>query len=180
METVSQALYDDKQIEITYMATSSKSRKSATYSVTPYALLYRDTVTELVGRIEPEKIIRRWVMHRIKNANVLEARAVIPRVFNLDDYVEKDLAYPFSGDKIKLVAWFHEDAINHVMETKLSRDQDIKHVKDGVIITATVRETIELKWWLLGLGERVEVIGPKGFRANIKDAILGMAENYKL
>ena len=179
METVSQALYDDKQIEITYRATSSRSRKYKTYSVTPYALLYRHTVTELVGRIEPDEEIRRWAMHRIKDASVLDSRAVIPRGFNLDDYVERNLAYPFSGDKITLKAWFREDAINHVMETKLSSDQVIKHVKDGVNVTATVRETVELKWWLLGLGERVKVIGPKGLRENIKNTILGMAENYK-
>ena len=65
------------------------------------------------------------------------------------------------------------------METKLSSDQVIKHVKDGVNVTATIRETVELKWWLLGLGDRVKVIGPKGLRENIKNTILGMAENYK-
>ena len=40
-----------------------------------------------------------------------------------------------------LALWFREDAINHVMETKLSSGQVIKHVKDGANVTATVRET---------------------------------------
>jgi predicted DNA-binding transcriptional regulator YafY len=33
-----------------------------------------------------------------------------------------------------------------------------------VRLSATVADTAELRWWLLGFGEGVEVIGPKSLR----------------
>ena len=180
METVSEALYEEKRIEITYMAASSKSVASKTYTVIPYAMLHRGTVTELIGRIETDKKIRRWMMHRITKASMTENTAIIPRDFDLDDFVIKQLAYPYSGDDIVLKIWIRHDGINHVTETPLSKDQVIRKIKDGVIVTATVQETVELKWWLLGLGERVKVIKPTSLRADMKRTIIEMAANYKL
>jgi predicted DNA-binding transcriptional regulator YafY len=178
-DTVTQALYEDKQIEMTYLAGSSDSGKPKTYAVHPYALLHRDTITELIGRMDNRSEILRWSLHRIEAASILNAKSIIPSNFDLDNYIERDLAHPLSGQLIKFKAWVSKKGQAHVLETRLSEDQKIEYVEDGLIISATVRETIELKWWLLGLGERVEVLTPASLRNEIKETLQAAAKLYK-
>ena len=180
-DTVTQALYDDKQLEVTYMAASSKSGTPNTYSIHPYGLLHRDSTTELVGKIVNDNKTRRWPLHRMQTARALNNKSVIPRNFDLDEYIKTDLAHPLSGNLITFQAWIKKDsqAFNHVLETQLSADQKIKYVKDGLIVTATVNETIELKWWVLGLGERIKVLKPKSLQNNIKDTVVNAAKLYR-
>lgn len=178
-DTVSRALYDDKQLELTYMAASNRSGKPSQYAVHPYALLHRGTITELVGKIDGDKKVRRWLLHRVKAATVLEAPSVIPGSFDLESYVQRELAMPFSGEDILFKAWVRSDAVNHVTETMLDEAQKIESVDDGVIVTARLRETVELKWWILGLGERIEVLKPQSLRDHIAQTVKAMAKRYK-
>ena len=56
-------------------------------------------------------------------------------------------------------------APNHLTESPLSHDQTIESEIDGQVqITATVKKTRQLKWWLLGFGAQVEVVKPKRLR----------------
>jgi predicted DNA-binding transcriptional regulator YafY len=104
---------------------------------------------------------------------------VRPRGFNLDQYIRKELGYPLSGNEIKLKAWIHKDASQHVLYTKLSDDQEIDYKDNGLIVTATVRETVELKWWLLGLGKRIEVLEPASLRNVMKSTLQEAAKLYR-
>lgn len=180
-DKVTQALYDDKQLEVTYMAASSETGSPKTYAIHPYALLHRDTTTELVGKIDKDDTIRHWPLHRMQTAKVLSIKSTTPKSFNLNKYIESKLAQPLSGDVIKFKAWIKKDgyAFNHVLETSLSTDQTIEYVEDGLIVTATVNETAELKWWILGLGDRIKVLEPVGLQTNIKSTIKNSAKLYK-
>ena len=180
-DTVTQALYDDKQLEVTYMAASSKTGTPKTYSIHPYALLHRDSTTELVGKIDMDDITRHWPLHRMHIAKVLDSKSVTPRSFDLDEYIKSALAHPLSGDQITFRAWIKKDsqAFNHVLETRLSRDQVIEYVDDGLIITATLHETAELKWWILGMADRIKVLNPAGLKNNIKNTIKNTSKLYK-
>ncbi len=122
----------------------------------------------------------RLLLQRVRKADVIDEPCVVPEGFNLDDYIEGPaLAYPLSGRSIRFKAWFNPDAAVHVRETPLSDDQKLKQAKDGTIIEASLRETIELKWWLLGLGERVKVLGPKSLRDEMKKTAEAMANQYR-
>ncbi len=58
----------------------------------------------------------------------------------------------------------------HLHEARLSEDQTIEPEGNGdrSRVTATVRDTARLKWWLLGLGAGVEVLGP----SNLREAVI--------
>ena len=180
-DTVTQALFDDKQIEVTYIAPSNEKGSPNTYSIHPYALIHRDATTELIGKIDNDVKVRRWPLHRMQTARILGKNSVIPRSFVLDEFIESQLAHPLSGKQIALKLWISMDGFGraHVLETRLSEDQQIEPVDDGLIVTATVYETIELKWWLLGLGERVEVLEPINLRNNIKNTLQKAVELYE-
>ena len=64
---------------------------------------------------------------------------------------------------IELEALFDTDAAFHLRETRLSTDQVLTDQPDGrVLVKARVRDTGELRWWLLGFGNAVEVLRPEG------------------
>lgn len=179
LETVSQALLDEKQIEMSYRPVSQQATGTKSYPVHPYALIQRDGLVELVGRIDGDNKTRRWALHRAKSIQQLDAPSNVPRYFNIDQFIQKDLGFPESGEEISLEIWIHESAKNHVLETKLSKDQQISEATDGLIVKATVNETVELKWWLRGLGDRVKVMKPAGLREEMKAMICRMAELYQ-
>jgi predicted DNA-binding transcriptional regulator YafY len=179
-ETVSNALYDDKQLSITYLAASSKQGKPNTYDIHPYGLLHDGIKTTLIGKITNDKKIRPFHLHRIHNVEILSARSVIPKDFDLDSHVKTETAFPLDGKEIELKAKIHKLDKNHVIETLLSSDQTIENLEDGsIIVTATVIQTITLKRWILGFGEFIEILEPSDLRKKIKKSLLEASVFYK-
>ncbi len=85
-----------------------------------------------------------------------------------------------SGKKIKLRAVFSKAAALHLTESKLSADQKITRKKEGgVLIEATIADTAELRWWLLGFGSAVEVLGPSSLRKEFAAQSEEMHDIYK-
>ncbi len=179
-DAITSALYEEQQVELRYLAASSQTGEPLSYAVHPYALLHRDTTTELVGRIEGDSTIRRWVLHRIQQARVLDLSTICPPDFDLDAYLHRTLAYPLSGEEITLRAWIADDllALNHVRETRLSTDQILERSTDGWMLTARLRESIELKWWILGLGERIRILEPESLREDIHRTLTAASRLY--
>jgi predicted DNA-binding transcriptional regulator YafY len=66
---------------------------------------------------------------------------------------------------IRLDARFTAAAANHLHETPLAEDQRIGDEADGrVRVRATVADTPQLRWWLLGFGDAVTVQAPAELR----------------
>ena len=181
IEAITQALYEERQLDVEYQSVqAARTGETKKYLIHPYGILYRDSVIELIGRksTDDKRAIKRWMLHRFIKADMLIEGSTIPPAFNIDEYIKSQLAFPFSGDEIQFKAWFHEYALNNVRETHLGDDQTIEEIEGGAIVTATVRDTNELKQWILGQGERVCVIEPEGLRTEIQEGILATARKY--
>ena len=58
----------------------------------------------------------------------------------------------------------------HSHETPLSDDQTIEGIDvEHVLVTASVRDTAQIEWWLLGFGEGVTVQDPSTLRERIAE-----------
>jgi predicted DNA-binding transcriptional regulator YafY len=123
--------------------------------------------------------IRMLAMHRVKSAEMLEDPANLPNGFDLDDYISSG-AFGFGGkETISLEAVFTNPSGNHLYETRLSTDQVITPLDhDRLKVTATVVNTEQLRWWLLGFGERVEVLAPLELRESIAQTATALANLY--
>ena len=67
----------------------------------------------------------------------------------------------------------------HLHETPLSADQKITPIDDArEKVVATVLDTPQLCWWLLGFGENVEVLKPAKLREELSTTAKAMAEMY--
>ncbi len=171
------ALLRDRCLAIIYNPRGQEGEKE--YEINPLGLVLKDGLIYLVCSMWDYPDIRLLTLHRMLKAEVMDKPVSIPDRFNLDAYIasgELDFAI---GGTIKLKALFSRDAAFHLAERPLSDDQTIAEQKDGrMLVTATVQDTSELRWWLLGFGDQVEVLSPAELRDEFTHVARSMLSQY--
>ena len=174
---VTEGLLRDRKLAITYRNRNSARARDAV--VNPLALIQRGPLLYLAVTFEGYEDVRMLVLHRISRAEVSSDRPTRPAGFDLDQKIGEGRFDFGAGKSIGLVALFEEEATIHLAESPLSRDQVLEPVSDGwVKVSATVSDTPQLFWWLLGFGGRVEVLEPKNLRRRMVIAAEHMAVRY--
>jgi predicted DNA-binding transcriptional regulator YafY len=180
---VYEALLRDKKLYITYKKSGADEAKK--YEVNPLGIVERGQVIYVVCTIAEYQEPRQLVLHRIVKAEMLDEPSKRPEGFELSSYIEQ--AFGFGGNKpIKLEVIFRQTnfthPIDHLRETPLSADQKITQhsiEENSFKLTATVIDSLQLRWWLMGFGEGVEVLGPPVLREAISKTVNGMARFYQ-
>ena len=181
IEAVHSALLSGQQLEISYA--SREQDETKTYPVHPLGIVQRGAVTYLVATLYQYTDIRLLAVHRIQSAHILDQAAKAPKKFDLAQYIRQGaFGFDESGE-IKLAARFTSPAAEHLRETPLSPDQQIKPDRPGwVRLQATVPDTAQLRWWLLGFGDQVEVLKPSALRkefVNMSQSLHGIYHPYR-
>lgn len=172
---VTKALLLDRQLKITYIA---RGKEANQYKIHPLALVQRGAITYLIVRINDFEDTRLLALHRIYEAEILDESAEKPEKFNIDtEIINGRLGYG-NGRLIKLIAKFTSEAGDHLYETPLSSDQTILKENEALVISATVADTPQLTWWLLGFGAAVEVLKPIELRSMIAEMLSNGAKKY--
>jgi predicted DNA-binding transcriptional regulator YafY len=172
------ALLDERQVMIRYQQRHTAAPKE--YLVHPLGVVTRDTVIYLVCTMWNFTDVRQLALHRMQSAAVLDEPSRRPDGFSLDGYIAAGaFGYPESGETLLLDARFTVEAAAHLAESPLSDDQRITADGDGMVrVSATVLDTKELRWWLLGFGDQVTVFGPPALRERMRATASGMAASY--
>jgi predicted DNA-binding transcriptional regulator YafY len=164
-DVVYTALLEKKRFEVIYRA---RARENAVeYLVNPLGLVIKEGITYMVCSLWDYKDLKQLALHRMQSATLTDTPAVRHRGFDLDTYIDQDsgFAYPVSINRLKLKIRMENVAAFHLYESKLSKDQQIKKLNENEVqLTATVADCSEIRWWLLGFGDQVEVLGPKKLR----------------
>jgi predicted DNA-binding transcriptional regulator YafY len=155
------ALLGGKRFTAEYRSRAAETDEIKSYEVNPLGLVARGTLLYLVCTLWNYQDIRQLALHRVVSATLSEKTVSKPNGFDLDRYIEQgEFQYPV-GPMIRLKAKFARAAAAHLYETPLSEDQTIENLDaDHVIVTATVRDTEQLEWWLRGFGKLVDVVEP--------------------
>lgn len=176
---VYQALLDEKRFTAEYTPRGTDADSNKSYEVNPLGIVVRGNLVYLVCTLWDYQDIRQLALHRIKRAEMIDKPVTqLPR-FDLDEYIKQgEFQYPV-GSMIKLKAIFDREAASHLYETPLSEDQVIEDVDAGrVVVTATVQDTQQLMWWLLGFGEEVVVVDPKNLSSRLESTLRFAHEKY--
>lgn len=163
---ISEAVLHERQVEIEYRKRGETN--TVTYRIHPLALVQRGALLYIYCRLFDYDDLRTLAMHRIQAAKLLDEASVYPEDFSMDDSVEAGVWGFGAGNKITVELIFAASSSEHLLETPLSLDQQVEELPDGKRrITATVADTPQLRWWLLGFGVGVEVIGSPELRAEL-------------
>jgi len=92
---------------------------------------------------------------------------------------QQQFSYPTSQTPIKLKVLFEKNIAHHLAETPLSHDQKLTVFDENqVLLEATISETLELKWWLQGFGDNIEILEPTELRDKFKRVAVNLASIY--
>jgi len=164
LEAVQEALMNNEQIDADYQ--SMQSDKPSPTRLHPLGMVNRGPVSYLVATAWKYDEVLLYAMHRISRAERTYEACRRPKNFNLDEYIDSGALQFGSGKEIRLKAQVSEDLGRILSESPLSEDQVLK----GGKLTATVRDTWQLHWWILSQSDSIKVESPAVLRnAIVKD-----------
>jgi len=179
VEVVYNALLDSLQFEADYQAVGAKPEH---YIFNPLGLVYREGVTYLVATRKGSNDIPLFALHRMKNPLRSERPLHEPEGFDLRRYIEDERQFDWPvGRNIKLKLRLGPGVQPFFEERPLSHNQQVKRTKanQGAHLTATVQDTMALRWWLMSFGSSVEVLAPKSVRQAMAESLDNAARQYK-
>lgn len=177
-QTVYEALLADRQLEIKYIKRGKKTPFE--YRIHPVATVQRGHVSYLYCRFAEYEDLRTLAVHRIQSATMLDEASTVPANFSIDTVIETGKFGFCTKGMITLEAILYKGESDILFETPLSRDQTLTEQEDGTIkLIATVPHTLQLEWWLLGLGDGIEVIQPAVLREQMAETIDKMHARYR-
>lgn len=180
MEVVNEALLRNQRFKGFYKRQGKEGRE---HVVSPLGLVFNDPVVYVVGICGDHTDAVLMALHRFTTAELLETPVTRPEKFDLQGYIDSgSLGFAVEpGATIRLAALFTRSAGAHLWESKLSSDQTISDDRDGwVRIEATVADTDQLRWWLLGFGEQAEVLSPESLRGELMAKFRDVSRLYSL
>jgi len=178
-KVIYEALLNDTKVRALYR--KRYATESSEYIISPLGLVSRNAVHYLVCAVEHAPgSIRYLPLHRFTKATDLGQAIEIPEGFSLDEFLEKNsLGFLRSVEPVNLEVIFSTHAAYHLSETPLNKTQSITKTRDGrVRIKATVADTSELRFWILGFGSSVEVVRPVSLRKELANTSKEMNKIY--
>lgn len=174
---VSIAVLEERRFTASYRTVTGSLKR---YEVNPLGLVFVDGMTYLVASLNQHETPALLLLHRIQSLKMLEVPATALSRFNLDDYVATEFSFAV-GEEIQLkVVFSRQTDMQRLKEAPLATDQSIVIREDGRFeVTATVTDSRQLRWWLRGFGDRVEVLAPEFLRADFKALAEKMGELYR-
>ncbi|MFZ5757385.1 MAG: helix-turn-helix transcriptional regulator [Pseudomonadota bacterium] len=179
LETLYDLLQAGTRARLVYSARRNDGR-AREYDADPLGLVFVDGVVYLVCHLHgSESRIAHLPLQRIRSIRGTGEPVHVPAGFDLDEFVNENFDYPVGKKPLKLVFRMERITAAHLDERPLAKDQQIDADGDAqVIVRATVKDTQQLRWWLLGFGDKVEVLEPASLRAEFAGIASALATRY--
>jgi predicted DNA-binding transcriptional regulator YafY len=179
LDVVYQALLEQVQFRGRY---KPRGKDRQEYLVNPLGLVVKEGISYLVCTFWHYSDLKQCALHRFTSAQLTDDPVQPLKGFSLKRYIEEEGAfgYPVSNRSIALKARFESKAAHHLNEASLADDQQLQADGDcHTILTATVPDSQEIRWWLLGFGDQVEVLAPKSLREEFAETTRKLAAYYR-
>ena len=178
MTAVQDALFQGCQLQVEYRSRGAGRSKS--WRAHPLGLVMREGIMYILATIEDYTDLRQLVAHRVLSASVVDEPVQEPEGFDLDAYIAAGgFSYVETGP-IRLKIRVDPYAAEHLLESPISSDQKSRPVPDDRIeFSASVVDTNQLRWWLTGFGDAVEVIEPVELRKAMAEQAEAVTRMYR-
>lgn len=176
LEIVQDCLLKDLQIDVSYQSLESEAPQSM--RLHPLGLVQRGPLSYLVATIFNYTDVRLLAVHRIHEARQRDEAAHRPAGFSLDDYIGHGALNFGNGKTICLKAKVEEWLAAVLSETPLTEDQQMKEYGGELVVSATVNDTWQLRWWILSQGAGIAVLEPAVLRKEIGRVLKRAARGY--
>ena len=168
------ATLHQRQVRIAYF--SFNSRKTKSYTLDPYRVVYYHGGLYLYARAHEYGEVRTFAVERIERIEVLELNFEMPADFNVSEYARG--AFGIAGGKPEVVeVAFAAPMAGYIRERVWHESQSLVDKPDGsVVLRMNVAPGWELKSWIKGFLPHVRVLQP----ASLRDEIAGDLEKAQV
>ena len=127
---------------------------------------------------KPEAV-RSYRVERMSDARLLDETFEPPPGFDAGRHLGQAWGIWSPGDPVEVELLFAPAVARRVQETTWHPSQVLEQLPDGrVRLTLRVSSWLELRHWVLGWGETVEVLRPAELRSSVRSAVASMARTY--
>lgn len=177
LNAISKAVSGHNPIEITYhvLARDEITKRR----VDPYGLTFRLGTWYIIGLCHLREEVRTFAVDRIRGMRVVNEHFKYPKDFDLEEYLERGWCLQADADQENIVLRFDKKIAPRIGSSKFHPNQKMTQQNDGsILFEVTVAGIDEIKHWVLGFGDRVEVVGPQSLRKVIAESAQNMARMY--
>jgi predicted DNA-binding transcriptional regulator YafY len=180
LTTLAEVWVSRHRVRIVYRALGAK--KAAERIIEPYFIEPAATghASYVIAYCHRTKSLRIFKIERIESAEITAETYVIPPDFNASAYLSSSWGIEVGGE-VKTIRLKFVPELARIMEETIWHPSQVvqKHHDGSVILTLRVTETSELLSWILGWGDRVEVLEPKELRREVIASARAMLNTYK-
>lgn len=176
LETLQTALVDGKQLKVAY---DPMQKETKTYTLSPLAIIQRGARGYLIAVIDGYENPAQFAIQRLRAAEILNAPARQPKGFSLDKYIESGAMQFGQGGFVKLKANVSETLVMYLSECEIAKDQKLRFVNGKWQLSATIKNSWQLMFWIRSQGSDITVLSPKSIRENLLNDAKKVVENYE-
>jgi predicted DNA-binding transcriptional regulator YafY len=159
------AVLHQRQARIAYY--SFQSRRTKSYTLDPYRLVYYRGGLYLYARAHEYGEVRTFAVERVQKMEVLDQGFEVPADFNPSEYARS--AFGISGGRAETVELiFDPERAGYIRERTWHESQRLEDRPDGSVrLVMEVAPGFELQAWIKGFLPHVSVVRPAGLREAI-------------
>lgn len=181
LATVAEAWVSQRRLRMVYR--SLPSEKATARVIEPYYIepAAPGHASYMVGYCHLKNGIRTFKIERIESAELTNEPYTIPANFDANEFFGSSWGIVVEGEVKTVRLRIEEPEIMRIMEETIWHpSQMLERQKDGsMIMTLRVTDTVDLFSWILGWGDRIEVLEPDELRKAIIETAESMLDVYQ-
>jgi predicted DNA-binding transcriptional regulator YafY len=174
---VREALLRKLQLKVLYRGPGSTTTKELLLH--PLAIIQQGERSYLTATTFDYADVLHYALHRMRSAEILDEPAKRPAHFSLDTFLAQGGGQFGDGKTISLKARLADNLATILRETAISSDQKITTRSGKNILTATVKDSWQLHFWILSQGPAITIIQPVSLRKEILGKLRQSLANYQ-
>jgi len=124
--------------------------------------------------------VRTFKIERIQNVEITDEKYQIPKDFDANRHFAGSWGVVIEGEEQLVSLKFRKEIARLIEETIWHPSQHFERQPDGsLVMTLKVYSTYELTTWIMGWGQKVEVLAPESLRKEIHQTAEDMVKLYK-
>jgi predicted DNA-binding transcriptional regulator YafY len=180
LATLTDAWVSRRQVKIAYQSLSAESASGRI--IEPYFIEPATTghSSYVIAYCHRTKSLRTFKIERIKAIESTSETYTISPDFNANEFLGSSWGIVVEGEVKTIKLLFDPELTRIIEETLFHSSQVLEKLSDGsIIMTLKVTVSVELYSWIMGWGQKVEVLKPIELRQNIIETAKAMLEVYK-
>jgi predicted DNA-binding transcriptional regulator YafY len=169
------ALLREDRLRVTHEGVSGGKR---TFVLEPYTLLVYKKGLYLAGFSQQHRQVRTFALDGFREVEWLRGDGFDYPAEYRPEQINEGAFGLIRGERVNVRIWFHPQVARYVQRRQWHSTQQFRAVRGGIEMTMGVHGIVELMNWVLGFGDKVEVLEPASLREAVASELRRAVARY--